>query len=254
MMHRSIRTICGAAAAAMLLLTAGATQAETLSAAKILEASDRVRGGGLPGVEWKLKITSQDPYLGGDVRELVIRAAADNSVAETTYPPRAAGNRLLQLGRNMWFHRQDLQKPISISTRQKMIGSAANGDIASTNYYQDYDATLLREERVGDEEAYVLDLVAKHKFVTYDRIVYWVSKSRLVPLKAEFYTVSGKLFKTASFETDNSVEFKGRQQPFVSRMVIQDTINSENVSTLEYSKVKAKALPANEFSVSALID
>lgn len=242
---------------AAIALSAGAVplaRAESVSVAKILEATDRVRGGGLPGVEWKLKITATDPFIGGDVRELVVRAAGDNSVAETTYPPRAAGGRLLQQGRNMWYHRPDLQKPVSISTRQKMIGAASNGDIASTNYLKDYDATLLREERVDNEDAYVLELAGKSKWVTYDRIIYWVSKSRLVPVKAEFYTVSGKLFKTASFDIQNTVRYNGQQQPFVSRMVIRDAINSDSVSVLEYSAVQAKKLPASEFSVSSIGD
>ena len=38
---------------------------------------------------------------------------------------------------------------------------------------------------------------AVDKKATYDRIKYWISKERLAGVKAEFYTVSGKLFKTA---------------------------------------------------------
>jgi hypothetical protein len=49
----------------------------------------------------------------------------------------------------------------------------------------------------------VPNLLAKRKSVTFDRIVYYVSTPHLVLLKAEFYALSGKIFKAAVFETDN---------------------------------------------------
>lgn len=84
----------------------------------------------------------------------------------------------------------------------------------------------------------MLDLLAKNKFVIYDRIVYYVSVSRLGPLKAEFYTVSGKLFKTAVFEMNNRLDIDGNAQAFVSKMSIQDTIEKSNYSLLQYSEVR----------------
>lgn len=253
-MKRHTLSILASCAALALVQATGQARAEAPSTAEILAATDQVRGGGVPGVQWDLKIVTSDPDsdAGSNERQLQVRAAGDNSVAETTYPPRAAGARLLQLGRNMWYGRSDLQKPVSISSRQKMMGPAANGDIASTNYSKDYNATLLREEEVDGEPAYVLDLVGKSKFCTYDRIVYWISKERLVPVKAEFYTVSGKVLKTAKFETDNAIVLDGRKQAFVSRMVIQDAINSDNVSVLEYSNIKVGAFARDVFSVASL--
>ncbi|WP_167759841.1 outer membrane lipoprotein-sorting protein [Massilia horti] len=229
-----------------------AQTATGLSALQVLEATDKTRGGGLPGVSWDLKITAIDPDSGENVRMLHVKAEGDNSVAETYYPARAAGGRLLQLGRNMWYGRPDLQKPVSISSRQKMMGPAANGDIAATNYMKEYDGTLMPEQTIDGEPVYVLNLVGKTKWVTYDRIVYYVSRARLVPVKAEFYTVSGKLFKTAIFETGNIITHDGRKQPFVSRMVIHDAIGANNVSVLEYSAVKVQPIPRDELSLAAL--
>ncbi len=98
----------------------------------------------------------------------------------------------------------------------------------------------------------MLNLVGKNKWVTYDRIVYYVSRARLVPVKADFYTVSGKLFKSAVFETDNTIQRDGRKQAFVSRMVIRDAIVSGNVSVLEYSAIKVQAIPRDELTLGAL--
>ncbi|MFL6676287.1 MAG: outer membrane lipoprotein-sorting protein [Massilia sp.] len=245
-------TLMMAGALLAAALPGRAEPAPGLTALQVLEATDRTRGGGLPGVSWDLKITAVDPDSGENVRMLRVKADADNSVAETFYPARAAGGRLLQLGRNMWYGRPDLQKPVSISSRQKMMGPAANGDIASTNYMKEYDGTLMAEDAVDGEPVYVLNLVGKNKWVTYDRIVYYVSRARLVPVRADFYTVSGKLFKSAVFETGNSIVYEGRKQPFVSRMVIRDAIAGGNVSVLEYSAVKVQKIPRDELSVAAL--
>jgi outer membrane lipoprotein-sorting protein len=242
-------------AASLSILVTGATSAAasaTPDATQIVAASDRARGGGLNGVQWTIDITGQDSGGPIDKRTYIVRASGEDSLAEATYPPREAGGRLLQNGRSMWFGKATLTKPVSISTRQKMAGPASNGDIASTNYAKDYDATVLRTEPVNGENAYVLDLVAKSKFVTYDRIVYYVSVSRLVPLKAEFYTVSGKLFKTATFEMGNRIDIDGKPQPFVSSMSIQDTIEKSNYSLLQYSDVATKKFGADMFNLGSL--
>ena len=108
------------------------------------------------------------------------------------------------LDRNMWFAKPGLSKAVPISPRQKLLGGAANGDIASTNYAGDYKIVQTSEDTFNNEPCYLLDLSAVDKKATYDRIKYWISKERLVGVKAEFYTVSGKLFKTATFEYKHS--------------------------------------------------
>ena len=242
--------------AAMLALTVcviSPAKSATLSAGEILKASDLARGGGLPGIEWTIKMSTVDSDS-QEYREMLVQARDENSLATTVQPARMAGGKLLQVGHNMWYAKPSLRKPISISPRQKLSGPAANGDIASTNYVLNYNARSLREDKVGNEDAYVLDLTARNKWVTYDRIVYWVSKSRLVALKAEFYTVSGKLFKTATFEHGNEIHFKGQTSPFVSKMTIQDAINKDRYSVLEYSDVKVKSLSPVTFNASTLVN
>jgi hypothetical protein len=225
-------------------------------ATAVLAAADLARGGGVPGVIWKLKITSNgvDEESGQSVQELTVKAIPDSSLAAVTYPPRRSGSRLLQVSRNMWFSRPDLRKPVSISQRQKMSGQAANGDVASTNYVSDYTATAVREENIGGEDCYVLDLSGKHNWVTYDRILYWVSKSRQVALQAEYYTVSGKLLKTATFEYGNTIEYQGRPQIFISKLTIRDALNRNNYSVLEYSDVNLRGFAPSEFTVAALME
>ena len=209
--------------------------------ATLLQEADRARGGHLPGLTWELDILSRD----GEEQEqhsLFLQSHLRNTRVEYTAPAKSKGQLVLMRDRNMWFSRPGLQKPVPISPRQRLSGQASNGDIASTDYSGDYAATLASEETIAGDRCAVLDLTAKSKNTTYDRIRYWVSIDRKVGVKADFLTVSGKRFKSATFEYNNRIHFEGRSYPFVSRMVITDAINPAAVSVLSYRDVRVKKL------------
>lgn len=214
----------------------------------LLERSDQARGGGLPGVVWEIQVTPREGERRLEPQRLEVRAVDDASVAETLEPARFRGARILQVGRNMWLTRTGLAKPIPVSPRQRMTGQAANGDIAATNYAADYSATLAGEDKLDGEACHVLELTARHKRATYDRVRYWVSQGRGVAVQAEFYSLSGKLLKTARFEYDHTVQFEGRRIPFVSRMTIRDALVDAETD-MRYSAVKVRKVPASEFDL-----
>jgi hypothetical protein len=226
--------------------------AEDQSVKDILKHADRARGN-LAGIIWDIMITTNED--GEDTtRGLTVKVKGNNTLARYTSPPNMNDRMVLMKDRNMWFIRSGLKKPVSISPRQKLMGDAANGDIASTNYAEDYTAERTGEETVRGEECFVLDLKAANKNVTYDRIKYWVSKERLVGVKAEFYTLSGKLFKTAEFKYDNRATLPdGIAIPFVSELIIQDAIQRDNVTTLTYSNIRVQLVPDSAFNLNVLM-
>jgi hypothetical protein len=197
----------------------------------ILQHADRARGN-LAGIVWDITITTNDEGK-DETRGMTVTVKGNNTLARYTSPPNLNDRMVLMVDRNMWFIRSGLKKPVSISPRQKLMGDAANGDIASTNYADDYTGTLSGEDTVRGEACHVLDLKAANKNVTYDRIKYWVSKERLVGVKAEFYTLSGKLFKTAEFKYDNRVKVDEKEEiPFVSELIIRDAIQKDRVTAM----------------------
>jgi hypothetical protein len=159
---------------------------------------------------------------------------------------------LLMLARNMWFVKPGLRKPVPISPRQKLSGGAANGDIASTNYAGDYEAHYVSDDLSGGAECYLFNLLSNNRKATYDRIRYWISKDQNVGVKAEFYTVSGKLLKTALFEYDNILHTGAEERPFVSKMVITDALIPENITAMTYSDVLVKEIPDSAFNLNLL--
>lgn len=233
-----------------VLLLAGLAHAAP-DAQALLQRADQARGGGLPGIVWEIDLVSREGDKIADQQRLEVRAVDDASVAETLEPARFKGSKLLQVGRNMWLTRPGLSKPIPISPRQRLSGQAANGDIAATNYAADYSAELAGLESIDGEDCQVLNLAARHKRATYDRVRYWVSVKREVGVKAEFYSLSGKLLKTARFDYANHIEHHGRHIPFVSRMTIRDALIDAE-TRMDFGTVKVRKIPPAEFDLGQM--
>ena len=106
---------------------------------------------------------------------------------------------------------------------------------------------------VSGEPCYLFDLSAVDNRATYDRIKYWISKERLVGLKAEFYTVSGKMFKTATFGYENSIMVDGKPREFISKMGITSAVMKEDVTTMSYRKASIKKVPDSVFNLNLLL-
>ena len=111
----------------------------------ILQHADQARGN-LDGIVWNIKITTNEN--GSPVsRGMTVKVKKNNTLARFTSPANMNDRMVLMADRNMWFIRSGLKKPVSLSPRQKLLGDAANGDIASTNYVEDYQAALAARRR-----------------------------------------------------------------------------------------------------------
>jgi hypothetical protein len=213
---------------------------------QILRVADRSRGGGLPGLVWQINVDSvlknkQEHF------QLAVKVAGDDWLAEFKAPNNVRGNKLLQKKTNMWFSKQGLRKPVPISLRQRLTGSASNGDIASTNYVQDYDAIRLEDEEYEGAAVFVFELTAKSDDVTYDRIRYRVAQQTGLGIQAQFYTKAGKLLKTATFKYDNQLTNAGVTFPFISQMVIEDELTKGQRSVLNYSDISLQTISPTHF-------
>lgn len=218
---------------------------------EILKKADESRGN-LQGVTWEVLIESIEQQR-TDNLAYEIKARGFDISGLSLAPPKYKGNKLLLLKTNMWFYKPGLSKPIPISQRQKLLGNAAYGDIASTNYAEDYDAVPLADEAVNGEECYVFDLKSKNDKTTYDQVKYWISKKRLVGVKAEYFTVSGKKFKLADMNYDNTVTIAGKSRPFISKITMREALLSEDITYLNLTKPRFDPLPDYVFNLNLFL-
>jgi len=234
-----------------LVSSLGIAGETTLTPVEILRKSDEARGN-LSGVTWTVNIEAIEGGSSSD-RRIAVKARGFDVYAFTEAPPRHKGDTLIMIDGNMWFFQPDLSKPVPISRRQKLMGKAANGDIAATNYADDYRVISFSEDNYKGEDCYLFNLDAKNTVSTYSRIKYWVAKDRMVGIKAEYYTTNGeKLIKSAFMTFDNRIKVPGGDRPFISSMLITDQLTSRDKTTLFFSDPHFTAIPDETFNLNLL--
>jgi outer membrane lipoprotein-sorting protein len=216
----------------------------TVSAASIVEKSDQVR---FPrdGFEVAISIVTTSTEGPSDPRKYrVLSKGNENTIIMITEPASERGQTMLMKGRDLWIFLPAVSQPVRLSLAQRLTGQVANGDIARANFAGDYEAKLLRTEKVDGEAMYVLELTAVDRGVTYHRVLYWVRQSNFWPHKAEFYALSERLMKTCLYQ-----DFKplgGKVRP--TRLVMQDATRKDQESILEYSEMRPRDLPDKMFT------
>ena len=215
---------------------------------EILYQADMARGN-LNGVQWKVHIQSLEEGRQQN-RKLDVKARGYDFLSILTAPPKVKRHKLLMVNHNMWFTKPGLKKPVPVSSRQKLIGGAAYGDIATTNYADDYEIDLVVNEQLNGEQCYVFDLKATTQKATYDRIKYWISKFRTVGVKAEYYTVSGKMFKWAEFEYQNQIRLEDKPHPFISKITFYDALVSDNITTMWFREPEIVNIPPSTLDLN----
>jgi len=239
--------------AGALALSATVAQASELSDADILAAADSKRGS-THGATWTLGVETSS-----DASTLTVTARDDDFLAEYTAPDSQAGEMILERGQNMWFIKPGTSNPIPISPRQKLLGAASYGDIASQRWTTDYSVQRRYESVVDGESVYVFDLQG-NEHATYDAITLYIDMDDLYAVRSEMMTADGDLLKTATYEYDNEVGGRyaaADDQPddseFISSMTIVSADGSDT-TTLTYSDVSFSHVSADSFSLSNVME
>src|SRR3954453_18226000 len=153
-------------------------------------------------------------------RGRVYGKSSDRRVVEFPFPQTEKGKYLLMLRDAMWIYIPTASRPIRISPLQRLMGQASNGDVARTSFTVDYNANAVAE----DGDAYVIDLVAKDPSVSYNRVRLWIDRQSYEPRRADFYVVSGKLIKRATYKAYGTMA--GRR--VVTEIEIDDLLRPGN--------------------------
>ena len=233
-----------------LIVTAVASAASSEStdaelAQSILEKADQIR---FPRESFQVdvNINTTAPDQGADMRKYrVLSKGNENSVVMTTEPASERGQIILMKGRDLWVFMPDISQPVRLSLSQRLTGQVANGDLARANFAGDTTRPFWRTDTIDGDKYYVSGTYwAFYRGVTYHKVLYWVRQSNFWPYRAEFYSLSNRLLKTARYE-----DFKmllGKQR--TTRLVMEDALRKGEVSVLEYSEMKLRDLPDKIFT------
>jgi outer membrane lipoprotein-sorting protein len=247
------RTRATLAALLMALAPAGAVTPVRADAGRsvdeIMAAADRGRNGWDSfSVDVKITNYKNERLESSSTYEVLIKGA-DRTLVRFN-DPRDKGKLLLMLEDAMWLYMPSTSRPIRVTPLQRLSGNASNGDVAQTSLSANYAATLGGREAVDGEPAYVLDLTARKKSATYQKVRYWVAEKTLLPLKAEFQLASGKPSKTCRYERYETVG--GR--PVLRRLVILDLLRADQKTVMEYEKYAPRELEDKLFNRNFLAE
>lgn len=226
-----------------------ASRAAGPSPQDILAASDAIRN---PDFAFGLTNTLIEYRRGKqtDTSTLAIYSKADatggqfRSLVRYVAPARDANKLILFNGRDLWFFDPASQASIRLSPQQRLLGQAANGDVVTVNFAKDYRAATAAEEEIQDGErmtrrCFKLGLTAATGDAHYPRIEMWVDAASSQPVKARFYTDSGKLLKTAYYRRYQKVF--GIDRP--TETVIIDGLEPDWVTVMRYSEWVKRDVP-----------
>lgn len=225
---------------------AAATASATtdLQAQEILRKADQIR---FPteGFQVDISILSTKTDQSTEARKYqVLSKGNDKTVVTVTEPASERGQTMLMSGRELWVFLPSVAQPVRLSLAQRLTGQVANGDLARANFAGDYTPRVLRTDSIEGEKYTVLELTAVDRSVTYQRVMYWVKQRNGYPHKAEFYSLSNRLLKTAHYE--NFKMMAGKMRP--TRLVMEDSIRAGEKSVLEYNAMKVRDIPDKFFT------
>jgi hypothetical protein len=233
------------------MLARGSAQAASAAPSPdaILRAADIVR---FPQQPFKLTNTLVE-YINGKAHDSVVLSvyskpdpatAEFNTLVRYVEPPRDAGKMVLFNGTNLWFYDPASKESVRISPQQRLIGQAADGDVVTTNLSRDYAATMLGAETLqdadrADRDCWHLDLKPKAPGAVYARIEIWIERSSSRPVKAKFYSDSGRMLKIAYYHRYSQVLDAVRP----TETIIIDAVDVNLVTTMTTAGFVAQAIP-----------
>jgi outer membrane lipoprotein-sorting protein len=236
----------------LVLLVAGcAARAQT--AQEIIAASDQVRN---PDQSFRTTDTLTE-FIGGQPRDrdvLTVFSKIDPATRQFriliryAQPARDQGKMVLLDGRSLWFYDPNSKASVRISPQQRLIGQASIADVLTLNLASDYTGALLGEETIQDPQHQIrqcwhLDLRASTDQASYSRIEYWVERGTDYPIKAKFYSDSGRLLKILYY--DDFTPSLGRVRP--TRAIIVDAVDTSLATIITFGDFAGQDIPESWF-------
>ncbi|MCL1938023.1 MAG: outer membrane lipoprotein-sorting protein [Candidatus Azobacteroides sp.] len=160
---------------------------------------------------------------------------------EFTAPATEKGRRMLNDHSSLWMYLPRTSKVMKLPFKQSFMGSdASNSDLMRMTFKKDYEITNASKKESNRIE---LELKAKDREVSYNKVLITFDTEKKVPVKQEMYSLSNKLIKTLLY--DKVVSVDGEYIP--SELTIHDELQSNSSTKLSYTNIKKKGNKPTEF-------
>ncbi len=202
-----------------------------------------------PDKDFSMLVSATDREPGKAEKTTKFRMLAkgrDHTLLMTLSPESKRGRNLLYNALDLCVYLPSVRRPFKISLQERLTGEASNSDLARTSFSRDYEAKLAGVEEVGERRCYKLDLAGRSADAPYSRAVLWVEVGTFLPLKIEYYALSGRLLKECFY--DDFRMMLGVLRP--TRLTLKSAVSAGSVTILQYSDWKEEPLNAKFFDKS----
>lgn len=218
-------------------------------ATALLQRADAIRNPARPFAATTTLLEYKD---GRQTQSMTLRAYSSaggpaeqfRSLVEILEPAQDKGKLILKDGTSLWMFDSISKATIRVSPQQRLLGQAANGDVATTNLAFDYSAEMVGPETVTDGErknieCWKLKLSAQTPQSTYHKALLWVAQADNRPVKAQFFVESGVLLKTAFYRRMSPV--LGLDRPTETVMI--DGLDPKWITVMRFSQYGWRDIP-----------
>jgi outer membrane lipoprotein-sorting protein len=169
-------------------------------------------------------------------REISLRSwtlGDDYSLIYITAPARDRGTAFLKRGNEIWNFQPQVDRtirmPPSMMSQSWMGSDFTNDDlVGAASLIEDYTHELVGSETVDGYDCYVIEMIPEPENpIVYEKVIYWVSKEHLLPIKVENYDERDELVNSIHFREIK--EMGGRLIPTVLEMIPADEDNRKTV-------------------------
>jgi len=230
-----------------ILLIHSSVFAQAIDAASLLEQIDAIRSPS-DNFSFTVNVHTQTAISENDSEMEVMVRNSTKSLVLYRQPIKQRGRALLLDGNNMWIYIPGTNRPVRISPQQQLIGAVSNADVARVVFSLDYVAGDIEKQRINNQSVLKIYLRARQKNVLYPNVHLWVDDESLHLLKADFFSLSGKIMRTIHYSVYQDV--LGKQRPTI--LQINDAVNPANQATLQYSNFKIQDTPEEYYQPSYL--
>lgn len=229
---------------------AAPSAAEITSMLKVVD--DRQRNSGdyksLVYIEQKEKGKSDLVYQAVIYR----RDATDKLVIMFLKPQSEAGKGYLRVDKNLFMYDPSVGRWERRTERERIGGtSSQRADFDESRLAEEYDATYVAEEKLGNFTTHHLKLTAKAGIdVAYPVVEVWIDKATTNVLKRQEYAVSGKLMRTSLYPSwvKQYSPSKGADVYTPKEIRIFDEVQKGNDTTIVLQNVDLNGLDDSIFT------
>lgn len=165
-----------------------------------------------------------------------------------TSPRRDEGTAYLKRGNEVWSWLPTIERLMKLPPSmmgQSWMGSDFTNDqlVRESSIVEDYDHQILREEKVGERNCYVIEMTPHEGVaVIWGRVIVWVDKTLFVQMKGEHYDERNRLINTVSFSEIKSLG--GREIPTKVELTPKDKPDQKTILIYENARFEIELEPS----------